>query len=213
MNKPKIETVDDYLEVGCMRCKYGATPNCKVHNWLKELGLLRSIALQSGLKEEIKWGVPVYTLNGKNIITVNALKESANVGFFKGVLLKDEQKLLQQQGNLQSDRLIKFTNAEDIIRLKESLLQYVAEAMIIEELGEKVIFVKNPEPIPIELIEAFQLDAAFKEAFEKLTPGRQRGYIIHFSQPKQSATRANRINNLKPQILQGIGIHDNYKSK
>ncbi len=102
--------VDKYLVDGCMRCKYGGTPQCKVLLWVEALENLRQIVIETGLKEEIKWGVPVYTWEGKNIITVNALKDSANIGFFKGVLLKDAHKILQQQGNLQSDRLIKFTS-------------------------------------------------------------------------------------------------------
>ena len=91
---------DKYLINGCMRCKYGGTPQCKVLNWVDELELLRQIVLDTGLTEEIKWGVPVYTHNGKNVVTVNALKESANIGFFKGVLLTDRHKILQQQGKL-----------------------------------------------------------------------------------------------------------------
>jgi uncharacterized protein YdeI (YjbR/CyaY-like superfamily) len=201
-------TVDNYLIEGCLRCKFGRTPQCKVHKWTAELALLREIVLASGLKEEIKWGVPVYTLNGKNVVTVNALKESANLGFYKGVLLTDEQKLLQQQGNVQSDRLIKFTNTDDILRLKDSLTTYIHEAIAIETSGKKVVFQKNPEPVPDELLEAFATDPAFKKAFEALTLGRQRGYIIYFSQPKQSSTRVARINHCRVQIFNGIGLHD-----
>ena len=90
--------VNQYLMDGCMRCKYGATPQCKVLNWVQELNLLRQVVLKTGLTEEIKWGVPVYTHHGKNVVTINALKQSANIGFFKGVLLKDPHKILQQQG-------------------------------------------------------------------------------------------------------------------
>lgn len=200
--------VDKYLIDGCMRCKYGATPQCKVHLWKDELILLRQIALASGLKEEVKWSVPVYTHNGKNIITVSALKASACLGFFKGVLLNDEHKLLEQQGNLQSDRLIRFTNIETIIALKEVLLDYIKEAIQIEESGAKVVFNKNPEPVPDELLAAFDADPNLKNAFYQLTPGRQRGYIIYFSQPKQSITRIKRIDAYKERILQGIGFHD-----
>ncbi len=200
--------VDKYLVDGCMRCKYGATPDCKVNRWKEELKLLRKIVLETGLKEEIKWGAPVYTHNGKNIVSVGALKESANIGFFKGVLLTDKQKLLQQQGNLQSDRIVKFTNKADIAQVKEVLKSYVSEAIAIEESGKKVIFKKNPEPIPDELNQAFDLDSVFKDAFHALTPSKQRGYIIHFSQPKQTQTRIGRIEKCKPQILDGIGLND-----
>ena len=202
--------VDKYLIDGCMRCKYGGTPQCKVHNWREELEMLRQIVLETGLTEEIKWGAPVYTHKGKNIVSVGALKESANIGFFKGVLLTDKHKILQQQGNLQSDRIIKFTNVKDIEKVKDVLKEYVLEAIEIEESGKKVEFKKNPEPIPNELLEAFEQDPAFKKAFYALTAGRQRGYIIHFSQPKQSQTRIGRIEKYKEQIFNGVGLHDKY---
>lgn len=202
--------VDKYLIDGCMRCKYGGTPQCKVNNWREELELLRQIVLETGLKEELKWGAPVYTHHGKNIVSVGALKDSANIGFFKGVLLADKHKILQQQGNLQSDRIIKFTNVNDIKKIKDVLKSYVLEAMAIEESGKKVEYKKNPEPIPEELVKAFEEAPAFKKAFYALTPGRQRGYIIHFSQPKQSKTRIERIEKYKQQIFNGIGLNDKY---
>jgi len=202
--------VDKYLADGCMRCKYGATPQCKVHNWQAELELLRQIVLETGLKEEIKWGAPVYTHKGKNIVSVAALKESANIGFFKGVLLTDEHKILQQQGNIQSGRIIKFTKADEITKLKDVLKSYVLEAINLEESGKKVEIKKNPVPIPDELIQVFEDDPLFKKAFYALTPGRQRGYIIHFSQPKQSQTRLGRIEKYKIQIFNGVGLNDKY---
>lgn len=202
--------VDKYLIDGCMRCKYGGTPQCKVHNWREELEMLRQIVLETGLTEEIKWGAPVYTHKGKNIVSVGALKESANIGFFKGVLLTDKHKILQQQGNLQSERIVKFTNVKDIKKVKGVLKEYVLEAIEIEESGRKVEFKKNPEPIPDELLEAFEQDPAFKKAFYALTTGRQRGYIIHFAQPKQSQTRIGRIGKYKEQIFNGIGLNDKY---
>ncbi len=202
--------VDKYLIDGCMRCQYGGTPQCKVNNWREELELIRQIVLETGLKEEIKWGAPIYTNNGKNIVSVGALKESANIGFFKGVLLTDTHKILTQQGNLQSDRIIKFINADDIKKLEGVLKSYVLEAIAIEESGKKVEFKKNPEPIPDELLQVFEEDPAFKKAFYGLTPGRQRGYIIHFSQPKQSQTRMGRIEKYKQQIFNGVGLNDKY---
>jgi len=200
--------VDKYLIDGCMRCKFGGTPQCKVNNWKKELELLRKIVLQTGLKEELKWGAPIYTHNGKNIVSVGALKESANIGFFKGVLLVDPHKILQQQGNLQSDRILKFTDIAEIEKIKEIIKSYIIEATAIEESGKKVEFKKNPEALPPELIQAFEADPAFKKAFYALTPGRQRGYTIHFSQPKQEQTRIGRIEKCKEQIFNGIGLND-----
>ncbi len=209
------KTVDKYLIDGCMRCKYGATPQCKVNSWKEELIILREIvrelAQETDLIEEIKWGVPVYTHKGKNICTINALKASANIGFFKGVLLTDKHKILQQQGNLQSDRIVKFTNTADIIALQDILKAYILEAIALETSGIKVEFNKKPEPIPEELQQAFIDDEFFRKAFYNLTPGRQRGYIIHFSQPKQSATRLARIEKCKTQIFSGIGLNDKYE--
>lgn len=200
--------VDQYLIDGCMRCKYGATPKCKVNTWQTELKILRQIALESGLNEEIKWGVPVYTHNGKNIISVNALKESANMTFFKGALLSDPQKILQQQGNIQSGRIAKFTSPDQLTKVLDQLKSYILEAIKIEESGKKVAIIKNPEPAPTELLEALDADQNLKKAFYSLTPGRQRGYIIHFSQAKQSATRIARIEKYREQILKGIGLND-----
>lgn len=202
--------IDKYLIDGCMRCKYGGTPQCKVNSWREELEQLRQIVLETGLTEEIKWGVPVYTHNGKNIVTVAALKESATIGFFKGVLLADKDKILQQQGNLQSDRIVKFTKTEEITKLKTILKEYVLEAITIEESGKKVEFKKNSEPIPEELVQAFENDPLFKKSFYALTSGRQRGYIIHFSQPKQAQTRMSRIEKYKQQIFDGVGLNDKY---
>lgn len=202
--------VDKYLIDGCMRCQFGGTPQCKVNNWREELELIRQIVLETGLKEEIKWGAPIYTQNGKNIVSVGALRASANIGFFKGVLLTDTHKILTQQGNLQSDRIIKFINADDIKKLKGILKSYVLEAIAIEKSGKKVEFKKNPEPIPDELLQVFEDDPSFKRAFYSLTPGRQRGYIIHFSQPKQSQTRMGRIEKYKQQIFIGVGLNDKY---
>lgn len=196
-----------------MRCKYGATPKCKVNHWRDELELLRQIVLETGLKEEIKWGAPVYTHQGKNVILVNALKESANIGFFKGVLLRDEHQILQQQGNVQAARIIRFKQVDEIEKVQSILTSYIKEAISLEESGQKVALNKNPEPIPEELIEAFKDDKAFERAFSALTPGRQRAYIIHFSQPKQSQTRISRIEKYKAQIFNGIGLHDEYKNR
>jgi uncharacterized protein YdeI (YjbR/CyaY-like superfamily) len=213
MNTALNPQVDKYLIDGCMRCKYGGTPHCKVLTWTEELESLRQIVLETGLKEEIKWGVPVYTKNGRNIVTVNALKNSANIGFYKGAILTDSHKILERQGNIQSARLIRFTDSENIKKLKDVLKTYVMEAIAIEECGKKVETVKNPEPIPDELFQAFEEDPAFENAFYALSPGRQRGYIIHFSQPKKSATRIGRIEKHKEQIVNGVGLHDKYNSR
>lgn len=202
------KTIENYLAEGCMRCKYGGTPKCKVLHWLSEIKLLREIVQETNLQEEMKWGVPVYTHKGKNVVSIFALKENAVISFFKGALLLDKEKILEQQGNVQSGRIIKFSHADEIIQQKHLIIAYINEAIAIEMRGEKVEFKKNPEPVPAELLQAFNDDATFKVAFEKLTKGRQRGYIIHFSQPKQSQTRINRIEKCKELILNGIGLNN-----
>jgi uncharacterized protein YdeI (YjbR/CyaY-like superfamily) len=204
--------IDQYLINGCMRCKYGGSPKCKINQWRTEIEMLRKFVLETGLVEEMKWGVPVYTQNGKNIVSVNALKDSANISFFNGVLLTDKHKILQQQGNLQSERILKFTNITDLVKLKDIVSEYLIEAIAIEESGAKVTFKKNPEPIPEELKKVFSDDPTFEKAFKSLTLGRQRGYIIHFSQPKQTRTRVERIQKYKEQIFKGIGLNDQYKA-
>jgi len=205
--------VDKYLVDGCMRCKYGATPRCKVNFWREEMVMLRHIVLESGLDEEIKWGVPVYTLQGKNVLSVSAFKDFATLSFFKGQLLSDAHKILFQQGKIQSGRIVKFTDPETIIELEQVLKEYIAEAIEIEKSGKKVEITKNPEPLPEELLEILDNDPVFKKAFYALTPGRQRGYIVYFSQPKQSKTRISRIEKYHQQILNGIGFNDEYRSR
>lgn len=191
-----------------MRCEYGATPKCKVHSWTQELNLLRKIVQNTQLKEEIKWGVPVYTFKSKNVLNISAFKEYCCLSFFKGVLLSDPAHILINRGNAQSERFLKFTDISQIKEIQELIYQYILEAIQIELDQKKVVFQSNPEPLPAELLEIFKTNTPFKEAFFKLTPGRQRGYIIYFSQPKQSATRVSRIQKYQSQILKGIGLHD-----
>ena len=201
--------VNKYLVDGCMRCKFGGSPNCKVNHWSKELEALRKIVIKSVLDEELKWGMPCYTLNNKNILMISAFKEYACISFFKGVLLKDKEKLLTAHGeSSQSVRMIKFTNSKQIIQQSSIIKSYIEEAIEIENSGKKVEFKKNPEPIPEELIVEFNKDLKFKKAFHELTPGRQRGYIIYFSQPKNTQSKLNRIEKCRENILKGIGLND-----
>ena len=203
---PKI---DNYLAEGCGRCPLGGTPNCKVHNWQKELKKLRMIVLECGLTEELKWGAPCYTFKQSNVAMVAALKESCVISFFKGVLLNDAEGILDKPGeNTQADRVIRFTDVREIVELETTLKAYIYEAIEVEKAGLKVNFKKDAEPMPEELKNALDENPDLKAAFETLTPGRQRGYIIHFSQPKQSKTRASRIEKCIPQILAGKGLYD-----
>jgi uncharacterized protein YdeI (YjbR/CyaY-like superfamily) len=212
MNK-MTKDVELYFTDGCGRCSLGGTPQCKVRNWQEELTALRMVLRECELTEEVKWGVPCYTSQKKNIIILSAFKEYCSLSFFKGALLKDPQNILQKQGeNSQLDRVIKFTTVKEIHILKPVIKAYIDEAIAVEQSGLKVETKKNPEPIPEELQELLDKNPEFKTAFETLTPGRQRGYILYFSQPKQSKTRVARIEKYTQQILDGVGMYDHYKS-
>ncbi len=201
--------VDQYLEIGCGRCPLVGTPECKVNFWRDELIALREIILKSGLKEEIKWSNPCYTFEGKNILMLSALKNHALIGFFKGSLIKDTYGVLVSPGkSSQAERRLVFTEVETVQDQEIIILDYIQQAIDIEKAGLKVAFKKNPEPLPEELLVVFDSNPELKTAFESLTPGRQRGYILHFSQPKQAKTRFSRIEKLIPKILAGKGFHD-----
>ena len=206
--------VDIFIADGCGRCDYYATDKCKVRSWQMELQHLRQIMLETGLVEDVKWGVPVYTHQDKNIVIVSALKDCVTFGFFKGVLLSDPKKILEQQGpSVQSARIIRFTAVDQVLNLSNTIKEYVKEAVVIEESGVKVEFKKDLEPIPDELNDMLEDLPALRDAFYALTPGKQRGYIIHFSQAKQSASRINRIEKCIDKIMNGEGFHDAYKKK
>ena len=206
--------VDIYFEEGCGRCPLGGTDDCKVHSWTQELAYLRQIVLACGLQEERKWGAPCYTYQGKNVLMIAAFKESCSLSFFKGSLLSDEKQVLEKPGkNSQAARLFRFTETEQIAAIQDYIKACIFEAIEIEKAGVKVEFNPNPGPLPEELIHAFAHDPVLKSAFENLTPGRQRGYILHFSQAKQSKTRLARIEKCSPMILNGIGLHDKYQKR
>jgi uncharacterized protein YdeI (YjbR/CyaY-like superfamily) len=188
--------VDDYLG--------------KTKLWPQELTALRKIILECNLIEELKWKQPCYTDNKKNIVMIGSFKDYAALIFFKGVLLQDAQKLLHQQGeNVQSSRIIKFTNVPQILKLQATLKAYIFEAISVEKEGLQVSMTKSTNlNFPEELFEAFKKNNKFQKAFEALTPGRQRGYNLYFTAAKQSKTRAERIAAYLPRIISGKGFHD-----
>lgn len=182
----------------------------KQHLWGEELQLFREILLDCGLDETFKWRQPCYTFKGKNILIIGSFKDFCCLSFFKGVLLKDAEGVLKQQGeNTQSARIIPFTHVSEIMLLKPILKTYVFEAIEIEKSGLKVEY-RQPDEMefPKELEQAFQKDVAFESAFKNLTPGRQKGYLLFFTGAKQSATRASRIEKYKSRIFGGKGFHD-----
>ncbi len=202
--------VDAYFAEGCGRCEWYQTPQCKVNFYLEPMEHLRSMLLETELQEDYKWSQPCYTLNGKNVIILSALKDYCCLAFFKGVLLKDVHQLLVAPGaNSQSDRQLRFTTTEQVIEQQEIIREYIAEAIALEKSGAKVeLKGKDALVFPEELLILFDKNLRFKTAFEALTPGRQRGYNLHFSAPKQSKTRTSRIEKCIPKIMEGKGFHD-----
>ena len=202
--------VDRYFIDGCGRCKLFATPKCKVNTWKEELQHLRMILQESDLTEESKWGMPCYTHEGKNIIILAAFKEYCSLNFIKGALLKDSKNILVKPGeNSQSARLAKFTNVKEITKVRAALKAYIKEAIELEKKGAKVELKKPSEhKLPEELENKLNKTPTLKKAFFALTPGRQRGYLIYFSQAKQSATRETRIEKCAKRILEGKGLND-----
>jgi uncharacterized protein YdeI (YjbR/CyaY-like superfamily) len=178
--------------------------------WREEMKKLRAIALDSELTEELKWGQPCYTFQGKNVAVIGGMKESCSFAFFKGALLKDVHGVLTAPGqHSQSTRWIKFASQREIAEMKPVLKAYIREAIEVEKSGVKVKLRKTSD---LKFPEEFQtlLDEFpdLKAAFEALTPGRQRAYIYHFSAPKQSTTREARVRKLMPRILKGKGLLD-----
>jgi len=188
--------VDEYID----KCK----------KWQQEIKTLRSILLDCGLSEELKWRVPCYTFKNANIILIGVFKEYCTLSFFKGVLLKDDNKVLAAPGeNSQAVRMLKFTSSKEILKNEALIKAYVFEAIELEKAGLKVDFKEKSElTFPEELQNKLDNSPAFKAAFEALTPGRQRAYNLHFSAPKQSKTRTSRIENCVERILNGKGFND-----
>ena len=179
-------------------------------NWQFEMSELRSIVLDCGLTEELKWKQPCYSYQKKNIVIISAFKGYCVLGFFKGALLTDLEKLLISPGaNSQTVKHFRFTNHEIIAKLRSTIKAYIFEAIEIEKTGLKVKFKKsNNLELPQELLNIFEQDVEFKTAFNELTPGRQRGYNIFFVAAKQSTTRTSRIEKYRQRILTGKGIND-----
>ena len=180
------KNVDLYFVEGCLRCSLGGTPACKVNTWRDLLEALRITLLESGLEESCKWGMPCYTINGKNVAMLAAFKESCTVSFFKGVLLTDPKKVLTAAGEeSQSARQFRVTTLQEVKKHRTALKALLKEAIEVEKAGKKVEFKKIDEhPLPEELKARFKKQPALEKAFKSLTPGRQRSYLIHIAQAK-----------------------------
>ena len=218
-----------YFEQGCGRCPKGGTPACKVHRWDRELALLRSWILEAGLVEECKWGVPCYTQNGRNLVMLSALKDACVLSFLDGAWLKDVAGLLEKPGpNSVRDRVIRWRSWEALqgaeVVVKELLQQHIngsPSAQGVQSRKTKVSTKKeshSPEKgsgstegtpdYPAELQTYMQVHPDFAQAFEALTPGRRRGYLLHFSGAAQSTTRLRRIETSRPKVMAGKGMQE-----
>ncbi|MGO3707204.1 MAG: YdeI/OmpD-associated family protein [Mesonia hippocampi] len=191
-----MEKVDAYIE--------------SIKNWKEETMLLRQICLDCGLEEDFKWKHPCYTFQGKNVVLIHGFKNYCALLFHKGVLLKDtDEVLIQQTENVQTARQIRFTKPEEIVELSQTIKAYVFEAIEVEKAGVKV---KTKETSEFEMLSEFkevlEENSAIKTAFEALTPGRQRSYLLYFSQAKQSKTRLSRIEKSIPKMFQGKGHNE-----
>jgi len=182
----------------------------KAQKWQEEFEKLRMIILDCQLTEELKWGVPCYTFQKGNIVLIHGFKEYCALLFIKGALLHDAHGILiQQTENVQAGRQIRFTNIREIVAMEPILKAYIYEAIEVEKAGLEVNFKKNTEfIIPEEFQNKFDEIPALKTAFEALTPGRQKAYILYFSEPKQSKTRESRVEKCMQQILNGKGLND-----
>jgi uncharacterized protein YdeI (YjbR/CyaY-like superfamily) len=182
----------------------------RAEKWQEEFQNLRKLLLDSPLMEELKWGTPCYTFQNKNVVLMHGFKEYCALLFFKGALLSDPNAILiKQTQNVQSARQIRFTSVREIFKLKTILKAYIQEAIEVEKSGLKVTFKKTAE---FAIAEEFKIklnkSPALKKAFQALTPGRQRAYLLHFSSAKQSKTREARVEKCVPQILKGKGLDD-----
>jgi uncharacterized protein YdeI (YjbR/CyaY-like superfamily) len=194
-----------------------STPNplvTKAHagekRWSAEYAALRKLCLASGLNEGLKWGQACYELAGHNVVLIHGFKDYCALLFMKGALLKDPNGILiQQTKNVQAGRHLRFASLADINKQKATIKAYIEEAIAVEKSGAKVKMKSVAQfDVPAELRERMDADPELAEAFHALTPGRQKGYLLHFSEAKQAATRAARVEKHAPRILKGLGLHD-----
>lgn len=178
--------------------------------WKAEMDVLRSIALDCNLNEELKWKVPCYTYKGNNIFIIHGFKEYCAINFFKGALLKDDEKILvQQTKNVQATRQIRFTGSKEISALEKTLKAYIFEAIEVEKAGLKINYKKTDDfEVPIEFAQKLKELPELEKAFKALTSGRQKGYLLYFTGAKQAKTREARIEKYIPRIMNGIGFND-----
>lgn len=203
------ESVDAYLRDGCGRCALHRTPQCKVHRWTEELTALRRMLRATELTEEMKWGSPCYTLDGDNVILLAAFKECCVISFPKGVALPDPGNLLEAPGpNTRVGRVIKLRGIQEVERHRAAIAKLVDAAVALHRSGVKVDVPPASEPMPEELERRLEEDAALRQAYEALTPGRQRSHVLYVGGAKQAATRVRRVERCVDKILAGRGFNE-----
>ena len=203
------ESVDAFLADGCGRCAHYKSPQCKVRQWPDVLQAVREILIASGLREEMKWGAPCYTLNGKNVAMMVALRKNCAVSFFRGAHLEDPQGLLEAPGpNSRLGRYLKFETLEEVLLKRLYCQDLLAEAIALEQSGVKAKREAPQELLPEELLQRLLAEPTLQSAFAALTPGRQRSHILHIGGAKQVETRLRRVDRCVEAILQGKGFNE-----
>ena len=204
-----ITDIEDYFTKGCGRCDRFATPDCSTRFWIDGLNQLRTICAELGLEEHVKWGHPCYMHKGRNIALLGAFRDNFRLNFMNAALLKDPEGVLEKQGEMtQNPNMIRFTSNDAVSAQREIIIAYLQELMGYAEEGIKPPKVEREIELPDELIEALAADPEFSEAFDALTPGRQRSYAIVIGGAKQSVTRAKRVEKYRDKIFAGKGANE-----
>lgn len=201
-----ITDIEDYFSKGCGRCDRFATPDCSTRQWDRGLRQLRKICLDTGLVETVKWGHPCYMHSGRNIVILGAFRGDFRISFFDAALMKDPDGILEKQGpNTGHPDMIRFTDNAQVAATEPTIRSYLKEAAGYAEAGIKPPKDEGKIDLPDELLDALNADSELAEAFHKLTPGRQKSYVINLNSAKKSATRFSRIARFREKILAGKG--------
>jgi uncharacterized protein YdeI (YjbR/CyaY-like superfamily) len=201
-----ITDIDDYFTKGCGRCDRFDTQDCSTKRWAAGLEALRKLCLNAGLTEEVKWGHPCYMHAGRNIAIIGAHRGDFRLSFFNAALMKDPEDVLEKQGpNTQHKDMFRFTDNAEVAAKEEIIRAYLQEAMGYAEAGIKPPKAERAVDLPDELVEALDADPELAEAFNSLTPGRQKSYAISLSSAKKPETRIARIEKFRPKIIDGKG--------
>jgi uncharacterized protein YdeI (YjbR/CyaY-like superfamily) len=204
-----ISDIETYFDKGCGRCDRFGTADCSTRRWVKGLTELRNICVQAGLTETVKWGHPCYMHADRNIVIIGALRQDFRISFFNAALMKDPAGVLEKQGpNARHPDMIRFTEISQVAAMAQTIKAYLKEAKVYAEAGIRPPKESTEIDLPHELVDALDADQELAEAFRKLTPGRQRSYVINLASAKTSATRAARIIRFREKILSGKGANE-----